>query len=309
MVAADSTSRQVGSAGASCVDLFSAGLSDDSFLGDLLPDTGAINTQAYYIPANQNNARARMRAGDNPEEIISWLTANDIQDNPSFRQYGIVGFSGSNVRAAGYTGSSTDDYKNHITGSVEGIYYAIQGNILLGQQILDSMESRFRNAQGDLACRLMAAMQGAKVVGADTRCDPNGSSSLFAFLKVSDSTDSYGSPSFSVSVRTHGNSGLEPIDSLQTKFDIQHTCGTTFVKEAELDILFTIQPIPSQDFVKLSVDPSLVNKSYKIFDLNGRQKSKGLITSMETYINISSFESGMYLLEAGNQYKAKFIKN
>ena len=57
IVAADSTSRVVGSAGASCVDLFNTGFSDDTFLGDLLPDTGAINSQAYYIPANQDNAR------------------------------------------------------------------------------------------------------------------------------------------------------------------------------------------------------------------------------------------------------------
>src|SRR2546423_12584869 len=76
IVAADSSTREVGSAGASCVDLFSAGISDATFIGDLLPDTGAINTQAYYLASNQNNARARMRAGDSPVQIISWLTAN-----------------------------------------------------------------------------------------------------------------------------------------------------------------------------------------------------------------------------------------
>src|SRR6266513_1144754 len=76
IVAADSSTREVGSAGASCVDLFSAGIADATFLGDLLPDTGSINTQAYYIASNQNNARARMRAGDTPSQIISWLTLN-----------------------------------------------------------------------------------------------------------------------------------------------------------------------------------------------------------------------------------------
>ncbi len=309
IVAADSTSREVGSAGASCVDLFNTGFSDDSFLGDLFPDTGAINSQAYYLPANQNNARVRMRAGDTPSQIIDWLKSNDVQDNASIRQYGIVGFTGSNVSAAGHTGSNTDDYKNHITGSINGIYYSIQGNILLGQQILDSMESRFRQADGDLACRLMAALQGAKVVGADTRCEPNGSSTLFAFLKVAGPTDAYGSPRFKVSVRTRNNAGIEPIDSLQHIFDAQYVCGTTSLHEPDVDLLFTVHPVPAQEFVKLVVDPSLVNKSYKIFDLNGRQVSKGLITAPETFINIYSFKSGMYLIEAGNQYKAKFIKN
>ncbi len=69
-------------------------------------------------------------------------------------------------RSAAYTGQNCVNYKNHITGR----NYSIQGNILLGQQILDSMEARFLRAEGELACRLMEALQGAKVVGADTRC-------------------------------------------------------------------------------------------------------------------------------------------
>ena len=54
IVALDSTTRQIGSAGASCLDLFWAGIADPSFLTDILPDTGAINTQSYFIQANQD---------------------------------------------------------------------------------------------------------------------------------------------------------------------------------------------------------------------------------------------------------------
>jgi len=227
IVAADSTTREVGSAGASCVDLFQAGLSDPSFLGDLLPDTGAINTQAYYIPANQNAARARMRDGLSPEQIIDWLATNDVGDNPSLRQYGIAGFSGGNVSSAGYTGANTDNYKAHRTGSIDGIHYSIQGNILLGQQIIDSMEARFRAEPGNLACRLMAALQGAKVVGADTRCAPNETSTLFAFVKVAQPGDTYGQPTFKLGVRTRNNQRIEPIDSLQVLFDAVEGCMAT----------------------------------------------------------------------------------
>ncbi len=308
IVAADSTSRVVGSAGASCVDLFNTGFLDDSFLGDLLPDTGAINTQAFYLAGNQNNARLRMRAGDNPGEIITWLANNDVQDNSSTRQYGIVGFTGDQVSAAGFTGSNTNDYKNHISGSINGIYYSIQGNILLGQQILDSMESKFRNAEGDIACRLMAALQGANVTGADTRCDPNGTSSLFAFLKITNPNDMYGSPTFSISVRTHGGAGIEPVDSLQSIFDFQYTCGITNTSEITDDLEFSIHPNPAQDDIKLKVDPSFIGKAYIIFDLNGREISKGVISSMETSIEVRSFEPGLYVIKAENLYNAKFIK-
>ena len=308
IVAADSTSRQVGSAGASCVDLFNTGFSDDSFLGDLLPDTGAINSQAFYIPANQNNARTRMRAGDDPSQIISWLAKNDIQDNSSIRQYGIVGFSGTNVSAAGFTGANTNDYKNHITGSIDGIYYSIQGNILLGQEILDSMESRFRAAEGDLACRLMAALQGAKVVGADTRCTPNGSSSLFAFVKVAEPGDTYGSPSFKLSVRTRNNAGIEPIDSLQSMFNANHACGITNVNQAKKKVTFQIQPNPATDHVTFVVDHTLIGLLYKVLDMNGREINKGIVTDIETHIDIQSYLPGIYLIDVGSGVSQRFVK-
>jgi uncharacterized Ntn-hydrolase superfamily protein len=184
IVALDSASREIGSAGASCLDLDAVGISNPAFLTDILPDTGVVNTQSYFMQANQDNARIRMRAGDSPAQIISWLVANDAVSNPEFKQYGIVGFTGNTPSAAAHTGNTCINYKNHITGSTNGFYYAIQGNILKGQEILDSMEAGFRNTNGTLACRIMAAMQGANVVGADTRCITENTSSLFAFLQV-----------------------------------------------------------------------------------------------------------------------------
>ncbi len=309
IVAADSTTREVGSAGASCVDLFAAGFDDDSFLGDLLPDTGAINTQAFYLPANQDAARVRMRAGDTPIQIINWLAKNDAQNNSSIRQYGIVGFSGTNGSAAGFTGINTNTYKNHITGSIDGIYYSIQGNILLGQQILDSMEANFRNASyGDLACRLMAALQGANVVGADTRCTPDGTSSLFAFLKVAQPSDTYGNPSFSISVRTRDNSNIEPIDSLQTIFDAQHSCVWSAVEKVKEDKLLKLFPNPAKDHITIQADRSLIGSQYIISDQSGKHVTIGTIGETKK-IDIHHFIPGMYILQAGKNHQVSFFKN
>ena len=227
IVAIDSITGEVGSAGASCVDMFTTGIPTNDFLGQLIPNVGAINTQAYYIPANQTNATNRMNMGDTPSQIIDWLVANDVQSTPEFRQYGIIAMVNGSPQAAAYTGTSTDNYKNHIIGD----NYAIQGNILLGQEVLDSMEARFMNESGDLTCKLMAALQGANMVGADTRCSGNGTSSLFAFIKVAQPTDMFGSPSFNISVRTHSNSNIEPIDSLQIMFDLSHNCSSLNVSE------------------------------------------------------------------------------
>jgi uncharacterized Ntn-hydrolase superfamily protein len=309
IVAADSTTREVGSAGASCVDLFAAGLADPSFLGQLLPDTGAINTQAFYLPANQNNARARMRAGDTPIQIINWLAKNDAQNNSSVRQYGIVGFSGDNVSAAGFTGVNTDDYKNHITGNIGGIYYSIQGNILLGQEILDSMEFRFRSATGDLACRLMAALQGAKVVGADTRCAPDGTSSLFAFLKVAQPDDTYGSPSLSLSMRSRDNTGIEPIDSLQSIFDLQHSCVVSAVNTPAESNLLKVYPNPASQEITIKVDPSLIGSQYIISDSSGKELMIGIFTGEFKQVDIHHLTAGMYVLRVGSSHRVGFVKN
>lgn len=92
IVALDTVTGEVGSAGASCVDMNNFPGYDDDFLGELFPGVGAINTQAWYLPANQANARARMNEGYTPEEIIQWLIENDAQNQPEKRQYGIVAF-------------------------------------------------------------------------------------------------------------------------------------------------------------------------------------------------------------------------
>lgn len=303
IVAVDSITGEVGSAGASCVDLFQTSFSQDGFLGQLIPAIGAINTQAYYIPANQTNATDRMNLGETPSQIISWLVANDVQSLPQLRQYGIAAMINSSPQTAAHTGSSTDNYKNHITGP----NYSIQGNILLSQEVLDSMESRFLNEPGDLTCKLMAALQGANVIGADTRCNSNGTSSLFAFVKVAQPTDNFGEPSFNISVRTANNSGIEPIDSLQTKFNMIHSCSGLDLKETKnFKDFFSIYPNPSSDFIIVE------NKTEENYDLFLYDINKNLILNESIYgnkkINISKYKNGTYLLKITNMNRTVIKK-
>jgi len=293
IVAVDSVTGEVGSAGASCVDLFQFGLPNDDFIGQLIPGVGAINTQAWYIPANQNNATTQMNAGSTPNEIIEWLIANDVQNQPERRQYGIVSYNNGSPESAGFTGTSTDDYKNHITGP----NYAIQGNILLNQAVLDSMESRFLNETGNLACKLMAALQGANIVGADTRCAPNGTSSLFAYVKVAQPNDVFGSPSFLASVRTYNNAGIEPIDSLQTKFNMLQSCGNASLSESTFAQAIKIAPNPATDYINVEFDSQINNEmQYQICGLNGNLIFEGKLES-DSKIDLKSLNPGAYLLK------------
>lgn len=221
IVAIDPVTGEVGGAGASCVDISTTYRRGVTFLSDIILNDsgeilGAIHSQAAYRESNQINARNRMLAGDTPQEIITWLNNNDTGNGSAQdRQYGVVdliGGPGNTPRSAGFTGSTNSDYKNHIVGP----NYAIQGNIILNQDVLDDMETAFLNTNGSLADKLMAALQGAKRVGADTRCAPVGKSSLSAFVKVLRPGEL--SPSLDIYAGNTPNN-VDPIDILQLGYD------------------------------------------------------------------------------------------
>ena len=172
IVAVDTITGEVGSAGASCVN-------GSIIISDLHPGIGAIHTQAYWIATNQQNASDLMANEYSPQDIIDWLVENDAQNNPEIRQYGVVDLIDGG-RSAAYTGENCSDYKNHIIGDT----YAIQGNILLGQEILDSMETAFLCSFGTLDEKLFASLEAANVPGADTRCMDYGIPALSAFIRM-----------------------------------------------------------------------------------------------------------------------------
>jgi uncharacterized Ntn-hydrolase superfamily protein len=204
--AVDPVTGEVGSAGASCVN-------DCTILTDVHPGWGVVHTQASWNANNQNYARQLMDRRVPPVQIIDSVTARDAGGNPAIRQYGIVDlFNGG--RSAGYTGVNCLDYKNHILGPT----YAIQGNILSGQPILDSMRARFLRQPGSLADKLMAALQGANVIGADTRCASWNTSSKSAFIRVAKAGDTLGVLHLNLKV-LNTPFGREPIDSLQALYN------------------------------------------------------------------------------------------
>lgn len=209
IVAVDTVTGEVGSAGASCVDLYRANIPNADFIAHVLPGIGAINTQANYTPVNQMSATAKLLQGETPQEIIEWLQSNDATDQPQLRQYGIAVLK-AKERTAAFTGIRTEGYQGHLVGAT----YSIQGNILSGPEVLHSMETRFLNTEGPLADKLMAALLGAKKIGADKRCALNGTSSLFAYINVAKPTDTFGSSSIHLTVRTRFGQGIEPIDEL-----------------------------------------------------------------------------------------------
>ena len=207
-----------------------------------------------------------MNMGVAPEDMIDSLVAHDVQNNPTIRQYGIVDFYTGTPRMAAYTGVNCDDYKNHITGA----NYTIQGNILLGQQILDSMEARFLSTEGELACKLMAALQGAKVIGADTRCLDDGVSSLSTFLRVAKPDDPANDLYLDLNIPSVP-AGIDPIDSLQALVDAWGGCYISGMASRTEEQRLSVFPNPSGGQITLQIHgPELNNATLVLINDQGQ---------------------------------------
>ena len=205
IVAVDTITGEVGSAGASCIQ-------GSIIISDIHPGVGAIHTQSYWNAINQDSASSLMDQGYAPQDIIDWLVANDAQNDPTIRQYGIVDLI-EGGRSAGYTGENCFDFKGHKLGE----NYAIQGNILLGQSILDDMEAAFLTQYGTFEEKLMASLMAANVTGADTRCTPYGTPAISAFIRVADPDNSEDSLYMDINVN-NAPLTLNPLDSLNVLY-------------------------------------------------------------------------------------------
>lgn len=262
IVAVDTNTMEVGSAGASCI-------AGSVIISDVHPAVGAIHTQAFYIGANQFYASSLMATGHSPQQIIDSVTTNDTQGNPAIRQYGVVDFHNGGSRSAAFTGSNAFSFANHITGS----NYAIQGNILIGPEILDSMEARFLRTPGLLCHKLMAAMQGANVPGADTRCLSDSTSSISAFLRIAKPGDN--PDSLWLDLNVHATpAGQEPIDSLQRLFDDWKGPDTSVAglkPVVQTSGMCNVFPNPSSGNGLFLLNYQLEKAGYelRIFNLNG----------------------------------------
>jgi len=275
IVAVDTTTGEVGSAGGSCI-------AGSIIISDIHPGIGAIHTQAYYLSANQNYASMLMNEGYSPIEILQLLEEDDVQNNPSIRQYGIVDlFSGNNYgilyeyecdeiegaiwygspnsgalgecsdptisRSASFTGNNCSNWRGHINGP----NYAIQGNILLNEDILLGIEEGFLSTNGSLDQKLMAALQGAKVPGADTRCLDEGISTFSAFIRVAkthDENDYYMDLNVNSVIPYYNENGIwiDPVDTLQTLYENWYDSSFAFEigdinQDVSIDILDIIE--------------------------------------------------------------------
>ena len=121
---------------------------------------GAVATQAAVNVSLGPKGVELMAKGMSAEEALKALQDSDkgIQS----RQLGLVDANG---KAASFTGKNCGAY----AGGKVGENYAVQGNLLAGEAVINDMAKAFEESKGPLAWRLMAAMEAGEKAGGDKR--------------------------------------------------------------------------------------------------------------------------------------------
>ena len=126
---------------------------------------GAIATQASANQSYGPRGLELLEQGLSPDEVVARLTNAD--EGRDRRQLAVIDAQG---RVSAYTGSRTSDWAGHI----EGNNYSVQGNILVSEQVVQAMAQAFETAEGELAERLMEALDAGQAAGGDARGKQSG---------------------------------------------------------------------------------------------------------------------------------------
>lgn len=121
---------------------------------------GAVATQSYCNTSFGPKGLALLKNGASPQQTIDILTAGD--EDRDDRQVGIIDANG---RAAAFTGKNCFNW----AGDAVGDYFAVQGNTLKCEAVVQSMRTTFASTTAPLAERLMAALAAGQDAGGDRR--------------------------------------------------------------------------------------------------------------------------------------------
>jgi len=124
------------------------------------PGVGAVATQSFVDISYGPLGLDLMRGGKTAQQALSALLAGDAR--PEVRQVAMVDASGN---VATHTGDNCTAEAGHRTGQ----NYSVQANLMLRNTVWDAMAEAYEGAKGELAERLMVALEAAEGEGGDIR--------------------------------------------------------------------------------------------------------------------------------------------
>lgn len=133
-------------------------------VGALVPwakaGVGAVATQSFVEASYGPLGLELMRLGRSAQQALAALAATD--EGRDVRQVAMVDARG---RVAAHTGENCIFAAGHHTGA----QYSVQANLMENPTVWDAMARAYENAEGDLAERLLAALEAAETEGGDIR--------------------------------------------------------------------------------------------------------------------------------------------
>jgi len=180
----------------------------------IVPGVGVAACQAGVDNTRENQMLVynELKKGTPPPQIIELLKAHEAQRKPENqmerRQFGIIAMpNGGTITArnnrAGFNGSGNSQSSLYFGGQVGDMYYQVQGNTLLGDDVVVKAALAFTRAAGTMADRVMAAMEAADANGGDHRCNCGNNPLEFvpcddktahvAYITIAEKTDKPGS--------------------------------------------------------------------------------------------------------------------
>lgn len=137
------------------------------FVGRAVPwvraGVGAVATQAWTVVEYGRQGLDLLEQGVAPQSAIERLLADD--KGRERRQIGIIDMQG---RTASHTGKENGEW----AGSRQGRNYTVQGNILVGREVIDAVAEHFESTEGSgmpLAERMILALAAGQAKGGDRR--------------------------------------------------------------------------------------------------------------------------------------------
>jgi uncharacterized Ntn-hydrolase superfamily protein len=121
---------------------------------------GAVATQSLVLVSYGPLGLDLMEEGMTASEALEKLIEDD--EHASVRQVAMVDAEGN---VAVHTGDSCIAYASHHKGSG----YSVQANMMLTNTVVPAMAKAFETATGDLADRMLAALEAAQAAGGDIR--------------------------------------------------------------------------------------------------------------------------------------------
>ncbi len=133
-------------------------------VGSIVPwaeaGVGAVATQSFVDPSYGKLGIELMRNGKSAPEALKALLAGD--EGREVRQVAMIDIQG---RVDAWTGKNDIQAAGHFVGKD----FSVQANLMLNDKVWPAMSQAFQNAKGDLAERMLAALDAAQSVGGDIR--------------------------------------------------------------------------------------------------------------------------------------------